>query len=311
MKRREQGTKGKNMDGLQKFKIEWHPRYELGMEEIDREHKKLFSIIHKVMELAENGEDRRAKYACREGVKFFRNYTLGHFAHEEKFMESLNYGGYERHKKIHDDLKNNLLPSMEKELEENDYSMDTVRHFLGICAAWLTTHIMGEDQAIMNRQINNHIQLEINSQEAGLEKLLQALLQQMYDLEMEPISKQYTGWDFGKAIFHELTFIDEKKEVTRIIFTVEEKLIFSLASQRLGGEVKRIDSFVSGVIKEVFLSLANKISFHMGMNGEYKSRSGILLSTDEIREIFRHRTILYSTLFKSSIGHFACSIYKR
>ena len=96
---------GSSVFNDKKMKIMWDNRYNLGVEEIDKEHQRLFAIIRKIVGLVENGEERKAQHACREGVKFFKNYTIIHFAHEENFMSSLNYGGYERHKKIHDDLK--------------------------------------------------------------------------------------------------------------------------------------------------------------------------------------------------------------
>ncbi|MBQ9990732.1 MAG: hemerythrin family protein [Lachnospiraceae bacterium] len=299
------------MGDEQGIMIKWDHKYSLGVEEVDQEHKKLFSIIHKIVELSEKGEDSRAQHACREGVKYFKNYTISHFAHEEEFMESLNYGGYERHKKIHDDLKNHVLPAMEKELEENDYSPETVRHFLGICTAWLVTHIKGEDQAIMNRRTGQQMDLKISSQEAMFEKILKKLLDEMYELEIEAISNHYAGWDFGKAIFHELTFVGKNKEVTHLMFALEQELIFALAGQSLGLEIKRIDSFLLGAVKEILFSLSEQISFYMNLDGECKSRSGVMLSTSDIQDIFQHKTILYSTLFNTPMGHFACCVYRR
>lgn len=301
----------KKMTKDEKQLVLWNPRYSLGVEEIDKEHQRLFSIINKILQLSEDEEEARIQHACREGVKFFKNYTIIHFEHEENFMLSLNYGDYDRHKKIHDDLKNNVLPAMEQELETNDYNLETVRHFLGICTAWLTTHIKGEDQAIVNRQVYHRMRLEIDSLEIRFERALEQVVQEMFELKLCPISNQYTGWDFGKAIFHELIFADENREVTYLLFTLEQRLIFSLAAQDLGIEFKKIDTFLLAAIKEILHVLGSKLSFHMGLAGQYKSRSGVVLSTGEIKEVLADKTIIYSTLFKTELGNFACSLYKR
>lgn len=288
----------------------WNLSYSIGIPEIDQEHKKLFSIIGKIMELTEKGEDGKVQHACREGVKFFKNYALGHFAHEEKLMQSLNYGGFESHKKIHDDLRDNIIPAIEKELEENGYSIHVVRHFLGICTAWLSIHIKSEDQAIVNKRNTSRIQMEIGKREESFERILKKVILDMYGLEMEMISKRYTGWHFGKAIFHEMTYTSEGRRPMHIIYAMEEKMILSLASQNLGIEFKQVNEFLVSAVKEVLDEIGKKISFYMGLDGEYKSRSGMMLSTMEIEEIFNDRTILYSTLFKTPIGNFACSIYE-
>ena len=289
----------------------WNPRYNLGVPEIDKEHRRLFSIIGKIMELTEKGEDSKAQHACREGVKFFKSYTISHFAHEESFMKSLSYGGYERHKKIHEDLKNNVLPAIEKDLEDSNYSMSAVKHFLGICTAWLSIHILSEDQVIMNRSTGAGIQLEIGSHEEAFERVLKKVAFDLYGFEMEPISNCYTGWNFGKAIFHEMTYTSNERKAMHIIYAMEEKMILSLASAKLGMEFKKVDEFLLSAVKEVLRELGRKISFYMGLEDEYKSRSGMMLSTSEIEEVFNHMTILYSTLFKTPVGNFACSIYER
>lgn len=300
-----------NIFNDKKIKIMWDSRYNLGIEEIDREHQRLFAIIRKIVGLIENGEEGKAQHACREGVKFLKNYTLIHFAHEEGFMNSLNYGGYERHKRIHDDLKKNVLPAMEEELEKHQYDAETVRHFLGICTAWLTVHIKVEDQAIVNRETEKRMQLETGSLEVRFEKALVEIIRNMHELEVEIISEHYTGWDFGKAIFHELIFTDEKGEVIQIIFALEQKLIFSLAQKRLGIETEQMNAFLLGAVKEILRGLGSQIGFYMGVEDRYKSRSGVMLSTGEIADIFNHRTIHYSKLFKTPLGNFACSVYTR
>lgn len=289
----------------------WNSRYSLGIPEIDKEHKKLFSIIEKIIELTENNEDSKVQHACREGVKFFKNYTIKHFAHEESLMESLNYEGYERHKKIHNDLRENVIPAIEKELEENEYSIQSVRHFLGICTAWLSTHIKSEDQRILRKQLVLGAQMNIGKQDEQFEQVLKNIIQDIYQIEIETISKCYTGWDFGKAIFHEMTYVTEERKVMHIIYALEEKLIFSLASESLGIEFKKVDEFLLAAVREILFDIGKKIGVYMGIESNYKSRSGVMLQTSEIETIFRDRKILYSTLFKSDRGNFACSIYER
>ena len=53
----------------------WQERYNLGVEIIDREHRKLFSIMNKLAAYDEN--DEKSKWAYQEGIKFFKGHEIG------------------------------------------------------------------------------------------------------------------------------------------------------------------------------------------------------------------------------------------
>lgn len=75
-------------------------------------HKKLFSIVAIVGKLiALNEDSAKQQHACREGIKYFKNYTLKHFAEEESYMRSINYSEYAMHQSLHDNMQNKTLPA--------------------------------------------------------------------------------------------------------------------------------------------------------------------------------------------------------
>ena len=125
----------------------WQERYNLGVEIIDREHRKLFSIMNKLAAYDEN--DEKSKWAYQEGIKFFKGHAMKHFAEEEVYMASIGYEGYDMHRRLHDTFRKKTLPEIEKELAMTDYSAEAVRHFLGVCAGWLIGHTLTEDRAIV------------------------------------------------------------------------------------------------------------------------------------------------------------------
>ena len=51
-------------------KFVWHDRYNIGVEDIDREHRKLFSIMNKLSTY--DGSDEKSRWAYQEGIKFLR-----------------------------------------------------------------------------------------------------------------------------------------------------------------------------------------------------------------------------------------------
>ena len=95
-------------------KFVWHDRYNIGVDVIDREHKKLFSIMNKLFSYDEN--DSKSRWAYQEGIKFFRGHAMKHFAEEEMYMASIGYEGYDTHRRLHDVFRKKTLPEIEKEL---------------------------------------------------------------------------------------------------------------------------------------------------------------------------------------------------
>ena len=54
--------------------VKWNDRFNLGVDSIDKAHQRLFSIIAKLIAL--NEDTAKQQYACREGIKYLKNYTL-------------------------------------------------------------------------------------------------------------------------------------------------------------------------------------------------------------------------------------------
>ena len=129
--------------------IEWNDRFSIGVEIVDHAHQKLFSIVRKLNRLSQNS--RKNEWTCMEGIKYFKNYAMTHFAQEEAYMRSVGYGGYEMHKRLHDNMVNHTLPVFEMELVKSGYSEDVLAQFLNFCSGWLTEHILIEDRAITGK----------------------------------------------------------------------------------------------------------------------------------------------------------------
>lgn len=74
-------------EGIILKQIHWQDRFGIGVELIDSAHRQLFDIVEKIMELyVERHEDR---FACIEGIKYFKAYAVKHFAEEEAYMREI------------------------------------------------------------------------------------------------------------------------------------------------------------------------------------------------------------------------------
>lgn len=291
--------------------LHWDDRLNLGVEELDKDHQRLFSIIRKILVLSEEEEDEKVVHAAKEGIKFFTSYTLSHFGREEKYMKDHNYPEYDLHKGMHDDLKNNVLPSLKQELDDNEYSIDSIRHFLGVCVGWLSTHIMMVDQTILHHDRYQRIDLNFSKVSDSLNEIMKKVIHNLYHINAELISSHYTGWDFGKALFYELTYTTGEKKSIHLLFTIEQKGVFTLASQRTGMEIKRVDAYLLSLIKEILSNMTQQIAYYLKLSGEYKQRSGVMLESSEVESIFINKHLTYSSLFNTPVGKLAFSIYER
>ena len=86
--------------------IVWEDRFNIGVEAIDREHKKLFGIINKLLALKD--QEDKSQWICQEGIKYFKDHAMKHFTQEEAYMAAIHYIGFDTHRRIHDDFRQKI-----------------------------------------------------------------------------------------------------------------------------------------------------------------------------------------------------------
>ncbi len=130
-------------------KIVWNSSFALGVDEVDSAHQGLFTAVNRLHKLIH--EQDRNEWACVQGIKYFKTYTVRHFAEEEAYMKSIGYADYERHRKIHQNMRDVIIPGLERDMEASNYSVQSVERFLEAAVDWLRDHIMIEDKAIVGK----------------------------------------------------------------------------------------------------------------------------------------------------------------
>ena len=119
----------------------WEKRYETGVEFIDRQHKKLVSIINTL----HSGLHSRYKDKSEEFAKAARDavdYVRTHFHDEEQWMVDISYPEIERQKEQHRKFIAALLKDTKAFDEGRIYS---AFEFLKFLKDWLISHIAVED----------------------------------------------------------------------------------------------------------------------------------------------------------------------
>ncbi len=112
----------------------WKEKYNVGDQEINRQHKYLFQLGNEIQEAHIND-------AGRYVMKLIR-YSKDHFAHEEDHMETIGYPNLEQHKKLHDELVAKLSEISANFIKDDD----EFAKFKSFLFQWLTDHILYEDK---------------------------------------------------------------------------------------------------------------------------------------------------------------------
>ncbi len=284
-------------------KIVWNRWYEINVDFIDKEHKQLFSTINKLLTISENEE--KSEWACREGVKYLKNHTIEHFAHEEEYMRSINYGEYEIHKRLHDNFQFNTLPALEEELEEYNYSEDSIRHFLGVCIGWMVAHTQTEDQAIAGKRMSKWVDVPQEEEVDALEQTIVQLVQDMLQLKAKAISRQYEGENFGKVVCCRFVYKGEKKEKWEVVLCFEERLLLKVVSDMLNTQYLKVDDMVININRYIARQFLEKIGECFPDMKLCELESESLLTYDQLVNSFERAQPACSLLFDTGVGYFA------
>ncbi|MFT3951449.1 MAG: hemerythrin family protein [Oscillospiraceae bacterium] len=119
----------------------WTDELISGNRQVDEQHKMLFTAVNNFMDACAMGKGR--KY-IEDTMQFLVDYTVGHFADEEKLQLACKYPGYAAHKKIHDDFKR-TAGELFAELKAEGPTIVMVSKVSSIVGNWLVTHIKQED----------------------------------------------------------------------------------------------------------------------------------------------------------------------
>jgi hemerythrin len=124
--------------------FDFETEFKLGIEEIDKEHEKLVSMLNSVHLLLKEGKKEDA-------ISFFRqtlsSYVIEHFSNEEMFMERIEFPQIDEHKKIHINFKKSfmeVLPLIDS------YDEAVFRNALTDSYTWIINHIGKTDRKYAN-----------------------------------------------------------------------------------------------------------------------------------------------------------------
>ena len=132
-----------SLDDL-KTNFGWKEIYSLNNPELDEEHKTLFNIAEEAFAVVE-------VELKHEKIKSILNklyeYMKTHFAHEEKYMEEINYPDIEIHKELHNNIASTINDFVKElpNLSEDSFEKELAR----LIDVTIVHHIIQEDKKII------------------------------------------------------------------------------------------------------------------------------------------------------------------
>ncbi len=285
--------------------LTWEERYNIGIEIIDREHRKLFSILNKLFRFGHTEE--KSRFACQEAIKYFKEHAVQHFADEEAYMASIHYPGLESHRRIHKDFRERMLPALESELELTHFSHTAIQHFLCVCAGWLIGHTLIEDHMIVSGEPVQHWEnLLPQDEQAVMGQTVAGLLHSMFRLDSQLISSCYSGEKFGDEICCRLIYRGRDKKRMEFFLLFEEQLIGNTIGNVIDKKSETTDIMLCNIAKYAARQLVERVKRHFPSLEQFVLISEHLLSYEQFYKMYERLSPRFSLLFDTGQGYFAC-----
>lgn len=118
----------------------WGDRYKLGVREIDNQHAELVRLANELSEAMQAGHGRDVLHALFRSLV---DYTVKHFATEERLMRMHAYPQHRAHAHEHEELKK-TVSALQRKVEEHKLSITV--ETLTFLRNWLVNHILKTDK---------------------------------------------------------------------------------------------------------------------------------------------------------------------
>lgn len=141
-------TLAKQVDGLHELvghfrlskALEWDFSFATGVSKFDEQHKVLFNMVN---DLADAMQQKKSKEAVGRVLNGLAEYTINHFADEERSFSQTHYPEESQHKALHKKLLDQVTELINKFNAGETLIAQDVINFL---QDWLINHIKGSDK---------------------------------------------------------------------------------------------------------------------------------------------------------------------
>lgn len=129
--------------------VEWQESLNIGVLEIDLQHRLLFEKFNAFLEACDNQTEGDGIYRL---FWFLEAYTLTHFSEEEKLMRKVNCPELEKHKGQHQAFAAKVA-ALKQHLRSEGPTDSLVSHIREFISSWLVGHISNKDRELARHVI--------------------------------------------------------------------------------------------------------------------------------------------------------------
>ena len=132
-----------------KINLSWKKEYEIGISNIDAEHKTFLQLINNIYKAF---NDKGDKDFIKSLLKKFNEYAEFHFLNEENMMLEFKYPGYKEHKNQH----KILLQDLSEIIQEYDKVSINEEKLIAFLILWFKYHSTGADKKL-GKYLNSQV----------------------------------------------------------------------------------------------------------------------------------------------------------
>lgn len=290
--------------------FEWSNDYSIGVKSIDDAHKQLFSIVGRIIRNFMDNNFEKNKMTCVEALKYLKSYAIKHFAEEEAYQLSIGYHGYKMHKKVHDNMRDVVIPALEREVTSQGYSMESMEHFAGACAGWLAAHVLIEDQAITGKVRSRWKQIPDDSGTDRLEEIGKTVINGLFQVPATLVSKNYQGYELGKLFCYCDEFTDKFGTVYTVTTAVEEPMVEKVVSKIMNKKAFELSEVMQPMIAEIVKSFDSTV-IKAFESEALENTNSVFLKSKDFYESFEAGYPDYSMLWRTMYGYIALCIRRK
>ncbi len=292
------------------IEIEWCDEYNIGVDVIDDARRNLFRIVSRIISNFGSHDFDRNKTTCIEAIKYLKTYAAKHFAEEEAYQLKIGYSGYAIHKKIHDNMKNVVIPALEKEMETKGYSKESLEHFAGVCAGWLTAHILIEDRAIVGKEHSKWSRSANESVENALDGIIRGYSTSLFGVNAELLSKRYSGHKLGPLFCYNDVFEMPDGVLYSVTTCIEHSMLETVGRKLVKREVIELDRVMLPLFSEMMKSFNLEVCLAM-LNGDLKRVKSAAIPEENFYAQYKDNVYPdYSMIWRTYCGYIAFSTKK-
>lgn len=130
--------------------MSWEERFELGVPEVDRQHRYLFELVGELQRRQDQEPSREELITLLNNLA---NYACDHFSAEEQLMDKIGFEERARHGMLHGQFTGKVADIAIAWGHGEDIDLPGLTEWL---SDWLKVHILGEDQKIATLMHNQN-----------------------------------------------------------------------------------------------------------------------------------------------------------